>query len=169
MKFDIFFSFMLPYIIIDSRNINRSVLTFFMIEYPCLTSVKHFKFFLVVPPGNTLELYEVRISFGKVFSLFMGMTIPQGGEIGTGKIPPSSLKAHNIFPTHATPFVGKILCAFCDSGGILFFTTRREKSCPYFSTLRDWHIHNQYPILSKKVASQYDFFKKRKFTIKILR
>ena len=76
MKFDIFFSFMLPYIIIDSRNINRSVLTFFMIEYPCLTSVNHFKFFLVVPPGNTLELYEVRISFVKVFSLFMGMIIP---------------------------------------------------------------------------------------------
>ena len=108
---------------------------------------------------------------GEVFSHNMGMIIPWCGEIGTGKIPPSSLKAHNVFPTHglavgvkirfppsqllrsggnfvftppATPFVGKT-CAFRDSGGILFFpsrgfATRGEKSRPYFSTPRDWHI-----------------------------
>ena len=83
---------------------------------------------------------------GEVFSHNMGMIIPWCGEIGTGKIPPLSLKAH-VFPTHglavgvkikfppsrlrrsggnfvftppATPFVGKT-CAFRDSGGILFF------------------------------------------------
>ena len=37
---------------------------------------------------------------GEVFSHNMGMIIPWCGEIGTGKIPTSSLKAHNIFPTH---------------------------------------------------------------------
>ena len=108
----------------------------------------------------------------EVFALNMGMIIPLCGEIGTGKIPPSSLKAHYIFPIHglavgvkinfppsrlrrsggnfiftppAKPFVEKILCAFGDSGGILFFpsrgfATRGEKSRPYFSTQRDWHI-----------------------------
>ena len=50
-----------------------------------------------------------------------------------------------IFTPPAKPFVEKIFCAFRDSRGILFlpsrgFATRGEKSRPYFSTLRDWHI-----------------------------
>ena len=79
----------------------------------------------------------------------MGMKIPCGGEIGMGKFPHSSLKAHNIFPIHglavivkknsqfaasplmgkfiftipAKPFMGKLFCAFCDSWGNLFFPT----------------------------------------------
>ena len=101
---------------------------------------------------------------GEVFSHNMGMIIPWCGEIGTGKIPPSSLKAHNIFPTHGLavgvkikfppsrlrrsggnfvftppvkPFAGKILCAFRDSEGISFFSsrgfaTREEKSRQHF-------------------------------------
>ena len=111
-------------------------------------------------------------SFGEVFTLNMGMIIPQCGEIGTGKFPHSSLKAHFIFTIHglavgvkikfphsrlrlswgnfvftppAAPFMVKIKCAFRDSWRNLFFpfrgfATQGEKSRPYFSTLRDWHI-----------------------------
>ena len=112
------------------------------------------------------------IVYGEVFAHYIGMIIPQCGEIGTGKFPHSSLKAHFIFTIHglavgvkikfphsrlrlswgnfvftppAAPFMVKIKCAFRDSWGNLFFpfrgfATQGEKSRPYFSTLRDWHI-----------------------------
>ena len=48
-----------------------------------------------------------------------------------------------IFTIPAKPFMGKILCAFRDSWGNLFFPTpgfagRGEKSHPYFSSSWDW-------------------------------
>ena len=53
----------------------------------------------------------------------MGMIIPWCGEIGTGKIPPSSLKAHNVFPIHGLAVGVKKnfpLCGFAAQGEILF-------------------------------------------------
>ena len=44
---------------------------------------------------------------GEVFSLYMGMKIPCWGEIGMGKFPNSSLKAHNIFPIHGLAVIVK--------------------------------------------------------------
>ena len=44
---------------------------------------------------------------GEVFSLYMGMKIPCWVEIGMGKFPHSSLKAHNIFPIHGLAVVVK--------------------------------------------------------------
>ena len=51
-----------------------------------------------------------------------------------------------IFTIPAKPFMGKILCAFRDSCGNLFFPTpgfagRGENSNPYFSSLWDFHSH----------------------------
>ena len=45
--------------------------------------------------------------FFNVFSLQMGMKIPYWGEIGMGKFPHSSLKAHNIFPIHGLAVIVK--------------------------------------------------------------
>ena len=105
---------------------------------------------------------------GEVFSHNMGMIIPWCGEIGTGKIPPSSLKAH-VFPTHgiavwvkikfpplrlrrsggnfvftppATPFVGKT-CAFRDSGGILFFPSLFLHTKGLAQCLHINHLHDE--------------------------
>ena len=103
-----------------------------------------------------------------VFTFNMGMIIPQCGEIGTGKFPHSSLKAHFIFTIHGlavevkikfnherqslewvnfifnlpdAPLMVKIKCTFLESWENLFFpTTQGEQSGPYFSTIRDWHI-----------------------------
>ena len=44
---------------------------------------------------------------GEVFSLYMGMKIPCWVEIGMGKFPHSSLKAHNIFPIHGLAVIVK--------------------------------------------------------------
>jgi len=64
------------------------------------------------------------------------------------KFPHSRLRlswGNFIFTTPAKPFMVKIKCAIRDSWRNLFFpfrgfATQGEKSCPYFSTLRDWHI-----------------------------
>ena len=44
---------------------------------------------------------------GEVFTLNMGMKIPYWGEIGMGKFPHSSLKAHDIFPIHGLAVIVK--------------------------------------------------------------
>ena len=64
------------------------------------------------------------------------------------KFPHSRLRlswGNFIFTPPAAPFMVKTKCAFRDSWGNLFFpfrgfATQGEKSRPYFSTLRDWHI-----------------------------